>query len=126
MSQASSARADLILHNGRIATLDARNPVAEAVAVLDRKLESFLTVGGGKVVYGAGECERLAPPPLPVSPGWSPVGVYGGYHQAPPTLAHQCAHPGLLHQILHALAEKTRGLAARRRPVGLPCDCFAI
>jgi predicted amidohydrolase YtcJ len=89
-------------------------------------IESVLTVVGGKVVYGAGEFERLAPPPLPVSPGWSPVGVYGGYHSAQPALAHQCADPGLLHQFLHALAERTRGLAARRGPVGLPCECFAF
>jgi predicted amidohydrolase YtcJ len=91
-----------------------------------KRIESELTVVGGKVVYGAGEFERLAPPPLPVSPGWSPVGVYGGYHQAQPALVHQCAHPSLLHQLLHALAKKTRGLAARPGPIGLPCECFAF
>jgi predicted amidohydrolase YtcJ len=91
-----------------------------------KRIESVLTVVGGTVVYGAGEFARLAPPPLPVSPDWSPVGVYGGYHQAQPALAHQCAHPGMLHQILHALAEKTRGLATRPGPVGLPCECFAF
>jgi predicted amidohydrolase YtcJ len=91
-----------------------------------KRIASVLTIVGGKVVYGAGEFERLAPAPLPVSLGWSPVGVYGGYHQAQPALAHQCAHPSLLHQLLHALAEKTRGLAARPGPVGLPCECFAF
>jgi hypothetical protein len=94
-----------------------------------KRIESVLTVVGGKVVYGAGEFERLAPPPLPVSPDWSPVKVYGGYHRAQaaqPAGARQCAHPGLLHQLLHGFAEKTRGLAARRGPVGLPCECFAF
>jgi hypothetical protein len=94
-----------------------------------KRIESVLTVVGGKVVYGAGEFERLAPPPLPVSPDWSPVKVYNSHHQAQPAqpiLAHQCALPGLLHQLLHAFAEKTRGLAARRGPVGLPCECFAF
>ena len=55
--------------------------------------------------------------------------LVGGYHQAQsgqPALAHQCAHPGLLHQLLHALADKTRALTARRGPVGLPCECFAF
>ena len=59
-------------------------------------IESVLTIVGGKVVYGAEEFERLAPPPLPVSPDWSPVKAYGGYHRAQPTqsaLAHQCAIP---------------------------------
>jgi predicted amidohydrolase YtcJ len=91
-----------------------------------KRIESVLTIVGGKVVYGAGEFERLAPRALPVSLGWSPVKAYGGYHRAQPALAHQCAHPSLLHQILHALAEKTRGLAARPGPVGLPCECFAF
>src|SRR5579862_9644601 len=70
-------------------------------------IESVLTLVGGNVVYGAREFERLAPPPLPVSPGWSPFGVYGGYHRAQPAHAHACSHPGLLHQVLHALAGKT-------------------
>ena len=89
-------------------------------------IESVLTLVGGKVVYGAGEFARLAPPPLPVSPSWSPIGVYGGYHQPQPAHAHQVAHPGLLHQLLHAFTESARGLAARRGPVGLPCECFAF
>jgi Predicted metal-dependent hydrolase with the TIM-barrel fold len=91
-------------------------------------IESVLTLVGGKVVYGSGEFERLAPPPLPVSPDWSPVKVYGDAYQAQATqspVAHQCAHPGLLHQILHAFAEKVRAPASRG-PVGLPCDCFAF
>jgi hypothetical protein len=62
---------------------------------------------------------------LPVNPDWSPVGVYGGYHRAQPAVAHPCAHPGLLHQLLHALAGKARGLATNPGPVGLPCECFA-
>lgn len=44
-----------------------------------KRLESVLTVVGGNVVYGTGEFARHAPPPLPVSPDWSPVSVYGGY-----------------------------------------------
>ncbi len=33
-----------------------------------KQIESVLTLVGGKVVYGSGEFERLAPSPLPVSP----------------------------------------------------------
>ncbi|MDJ0797197.1 MAG: amidohydrolase [Calothrix sp. MO_167.B12] len=43
-----------------------------------RGLESVLTIVDGKPVYAAGEFKDLAPPPLPVSPDWSPVKYYGG------------------------------------------------
>jgi predicted amidohydrolase YtcJ len=92
-----------------------------------KRIESVLTLVGGKVVYGAGEFERLAPPLLPVSPDWSPVKRYGGYHQAQAaelTLDHPCRHAGLMHQLFHAIAEGARRLASGWRPVGLPCDCF--
>src|SRR5207249_3226847 len=61
-----------------------------------KRIESVLTVVGGKVVYGSGEFERLAPPAPPVSPDWSPVKAYGGYrpaHLAQPALVHPCARP---------------------------------
>jgi predicted amidohydrolase YtcJ len=91
-----------------------------------KRIESVLTIVGGKVVYGAGEFSRLAPALPKVSPDWSPVGVYGGYHQWQPAVAHQCAHTGLVHQLLHTLADRARGLTAGRGPVGLPCECFAF
>ncbi len=43
-----------------------------------RGLESVLTIVDGKPVYGAADFKDLAPPPLPVSPDWSPVKYYGG------------------------------------------------
>jgi len=46
-----------------------------------KQLESVLTMVDGKIVYGAGQFEKLAPLPLPVSPDWSPVATYGGYAQ---------------------------------------------
>lgn len=42
-----------------------------------KHLQSVLTIIDGKAVYGTGEFSNLAPPPLPVSPDWSPVGYYG-------------------------------------------------
>jgi hypothetical protein len=44
-----------------------------------KDLESVLTVQDGRVVYGAGQFAPLAPPPLPVSPAWSPVSRFNGY-----------------------------------------------
>ena len=44
-----------------------------------KDLESVLTVVNGKVVYGAGQYQQLAPQLPPVSPAWSPVAYYGGY-----------------------------------------------
>src|SRR6185436_20155601 len=46
-----------------------------------KRLESVLTIVGGKVVYGAEEFGKLSPPLPPVSPGWSPVTTHGGYHR---------------------------------------------
>jgi predicted amidohydrolase YtcJ len=44
-----------------------------------KTLESVLTMVGGKIVYANEPFTRLSPPPLPVSPDWSPVKQYGGY-----------------------------------------------
>jgi hypothetical protein len=82
-------------------------------------IESVLTVLGGKVVYGAGEFSPLAPPPLPISPDWSPSGRYGGYHHGPApstTSPHGCS--------MHAHGQSRR--AKRQRLRGLACDCFAF
>ena len=83
-------------------------------------LESVLTVVGGKVVYAASDFVRHAPPPLPVSPNWSPIGSYGGYHGAtpPPAVVHQsCGHaPGGLPHIW----DEDPGFW------GWSCPCFAF
>ncbi len=87
-----------------------------------RGLESVLTVLGGKVVYAASPFADLGPPPLPVSPSWSPVGVFGGYQRDRPAQAHACvSHRGLLERMLHG----ARAVLDRATP-GLPCDCFAF
>ena len=65
-----------------------------------KSLESVLTIVGGKTVYGAAEFSKLSPPPLPVSPEWSPVAKYGGYGApllrksaaAQPVTAPSCRH----------------------------------
>jgi predicted amidohydrolase YtcJ len=84
-----------------------------------KRIESVLTVVGGKVVYGAKEFGSLGPPPLPVSPGWSPVGAYGGYHRGtePSAAIHKrrTCHPHI--QVW---------LQKESRFWGIGCDCFAF
>ncbi|OJJ26386.1 amidohydrolase [Roseofilum reptotaenium AO1-A] len=45
-----------------------------------KHLESVLTLVDGQPVYGSEEFSNLSPPPLPISPDWSPVKYFGGYH----------------------------------------------
>jgi hypothetical protein len=73
---------------------------------------SVLTMVNGEVVYGAEEFSSLGPAALPVSPDWSPAGVYGGYYARPAAAVHRqsssCSH---------------RHLTAN---FGFGCDCFAF
>jgi hypothetical protein len=90
------------------------------------RLESVLTIVGGRVVYATNAFARLAPSPLPVSPDWSPVKHYGGYvstraEHAPGTTGSRRAHTP------ESLSDR-----GRRRVMGpagwwrLGCDCFAL
>jgi hypothetical protein len=92
-----------------------------------KRIESVLTVVGGKVVYGAGEFAGLAPPPPTVLPDWSPVKAFGGYYrrqQVVENASHACTRPNLLHALLHRLVGEHRPSA---EPFwGLGCECFAF
>ena len=94
-----------------------------------KSLESVLTIVGGRVVYGAGEFEKLGPPPLPVSPDWSPVKYYGGYaHAGAPqgTPARHQAHRSL-HDHVHALGAKAHSWVLGESGLwGLGCECMAF
>ncbi|WP_193165616.1 amidohydrolase [Microbulbifer hainanensis] len=72
-----------------------------------RGLESVLTVVGGEVVYGRGDFDKLAPPPIPVLPEWSPVARVPGYWH-PPMAArnslHRCCGPCAVHGHNHRFA----------------------
>src|SRR5258706_14244362 len=46
-----------------------------------KRLESVLTIVGGRVVYATAPFAKLAPPQLPGSPDWSSVKTYGGFSQ---------------------------------------------
>jgi predicted amidohydrolase YtcJ len=82
-------------------------------------IESVLTVVGGKVVYASDEFGSLAPPPLPVSPDWSPVGVYGGYHRG-------TAAAGSLRRAAASRVRREVRPPREARLWGLGCDCVAI
>ncbi len=89
-------------------------------------IESVLTVVGGKVVYAADPFASYSPPPLPVSPDWSPVGVYGGYHGAVAApAARQLAAGG--HSRWHALVHRLLGACrGGGEPLwGSGCGCWA-
>jgi predicted amidohydrolase YtcJ len=95
-----------------------------------KQLESVLTITGGKVVYAAKEFSKLAPPPLPVSPDWSPVKHYGGYSRSAASQAPR-ANADALHA-KRALPHDPVGARAHRWLIGesglwsLGCDCFAF
>jgi len=79
-------------------------------------IEAVLTVMGGRIVHATEEFGNLAPPPLPASPDWSPVGCYGGYH-------HGSVAPAAFHQ---AHVHRQVGAAKGSRLWGLGCDCYAF
>ena len=89
-----------------------------------KHLESVLTIVGGRVVFGAGEFERLGPPPLPVSPDWSPVKTYGGY--ARPGVAHSHARQQLCGHVHAPGAKAHRWVLSESGLWSLGCDCFAF
>lgn len=87
-----------------------------------KQLESVLTMVDGRVVYEAGNFGKLAPPPLPVSPDWAPVAVYGGYAQfsaqPPATVASCCSH-NHLHTGRHGYTKDPFGWDGG-------CSCFVF
>jgi hypothetical protein len=91
-----------------------------------KRLESVLTIVGGHVVYATDAFAAYAPPPLPVSPDWSPVKHYGGYastraEHAPGTTLNRRAHaPESLSDHGH------RWVMGPSGSWRLGCDCFAI
>ena len=95
-----------------------------------KRIESVLTIVGGKVVYAAKEFSKLAPPPLPVSPDWSPVGGYVQSHAAQAVggksdAAH--ATQALPHVRLGTVEAKAhRRIYSASGLWTLGCDCFAF
>ncbi len=89
-----------------------------------KHLESVLTLVGGRVVFAAGEFERLGPPPLPASPDWSPVKTYRGY--ASGGVAKPLAPRQLRNQVRGLTANAHRWVLGESGLWTLGCDCFAF
>ena len=88
-----------------------------------RQLESLLTIVGGEVVFASNEYCELAPPPLPVSPDWSPVKEYGGYARPSAetvAMSRSRAASGTGEKSGHISVLSDLGFW------GLGCDCFAF
>ena len=91
-----------------------------------KAIESELTVVDGQVVYAQGGFAKYAPPSLPVTPDWSPVGVYGGYYQASqkPGRSSASPRPARLRELSQTACDSNRGPQSFES--GLGCDCFAF
>ena len=94
-------------------------------------IESVLTVVDGKVVYGAGEFDQLAPPPTPVLPDWSPVAkVPGHWKPNAPLVAqvHQCVGACAVHAHSHDRARRSSVPISDFQGFwgAFGCSCFAF
>jgi len=95
-----------------------------------KQLESVLTMVGGRVVHAGREFARLAPPPLPASPDWSPVRHYGGYNRPPAATALRVTANAM--HAKGALPDDPGHVKSHRCLIGesglwsLGCDCFAF
>ena len=89
-----------------------------------KRIESVLTMVGGKVVYASKEFSKLAPPLLPVSPDWSPVKTYGGYWQSSSQAAGSAGRSQAMDSAVLRVAHDHE---ARRAwsPWWFGCGCFA-
>jgi len=85
-----------------------------------KRLESVLTIVGGKIVYATEPFAKLAPPALPVSPDWSPVKQYGGYCRAPASNAGANLHS------VKAVRQSRWHIRHPRHIWDFGCDCFAF
>jgi predicted amidohydrolase YtcJ len=93
-----------------------------------KKLESVLTLVGGKVVYAAAEFSNMAPPELPVSPDWSPVKKYGGYAESEEeSTVGATSYAMSSHDGKHSAAHKKhQWILGDEGLWSLGCDCFAF
>lgn len=104
-----------------------------------RSITSVMTMVGGKIVFGDGVFEKLAPPAPPASPSWSPVNHVPSPAQRPEVQAaaahgrachdgcnHGCGLHGHNHQIAWATPLPIADSAKGQFWGALGCSCFAV
>ena len=91
-----------------------------------KRLESVLTIVGGKVVYAAAAFAKLAPPPLPVLPDWSPVKPYGGYAEHKTKYAEANLQPATKRSASALSSRASRRVLGETGTWSPGCDCFAF
>jgi predicted amidohydrolase YtcJ len=84
-----------------------------------KQLESVLTIVGGQIVHAEEEFKSFGPPPLPVSPDWSPVRAVGGYARA-------CGAKSASSQTAASHIHVHREIFGKSGLWSLQCDCFAF
>jgi len=85
-----------------------------------KRLESVLTIVGGKIVYANEPFAKLASPALLVSPDWSPVKQYGGYCRSP------SANAGANLHSTKAVSQSRSHIWHPRHLWDFGCDCFSF
>jgi hypothetical protein len=93
-----------------------------------RRLESVLTIVGGKIVYATEEFSNLSPTELPVSPGWSPVKEIGGYAKSEHEVV-SASHSKFCSHIENSAVRRVKPHLQGFGDLGpwdLSCDCFAF
>jgi predicted amidohydrolase YtcJ len=100
------------IREGQLADLAVLSADYFSVPEADIKaIESVLTIVDGKIVFASDEFAKLSPPIPPVSPDWSPVMKFNGYHAGGNSSPHSIQ-----------LASPSRTALNN----GLGCDCFAF
>ena len=92
-----------------------------------KRLESVLTMVGGKIVYATAEFSKHAPPALPASPSWSPVKQYGGYAKSSSQALGASHSAASAHVESHSKGKSSHlSVLGDLGPWDLGCDCFAF
>jgi len=89
-------------------------------------IESVLTIMDGKIVHGSEEFGHLAPLLPPVSPDWSPTGIYGGNHHIHPIAVGQSARHAHAFPCSNPLHQHTHTVRSEQGDWGIGCTCFAF